>query len=145
MQIRTSVRAFCRARVRARDASRKRVAGPVTAQVSAQQKRTVQGAVFPTSDADTNSARAFCKARLDEQFHISFVNEWRVRLQLGLRPNKSEVCKTQCSRRAMQIRTSEAHQIHTNSLKELRQAFDVATRIPRNQSVVLYGVIRRQN
>ena len=35
----------------ARDAARKRVARSATAQVAAQKKRTVQGAVFPASDA----------------------------------------------------------------------------------------------
>ena len=61
MQIRTSVRAFCKARVRARDAARKRVTRSVTAQVVAQQKRTVQGAVFPMSDAYTS----FCPSILN--------------------------------------------------------------------------------
>ena len=36
------------------DAARKRGGRSVTAQVAAQQKRTLQGTVFPTSDADTN-------------------------------------------------------------------------------------------
>jgi hypothetical protein len=33
-------------------------------------------------------------------------NEWRVRLRPRLRLKKSELCKSQCSRRAIQIRTS---------------------------------------
>ena len=37
-----------------RAAAHKRVTRPVTAQAAAQQKRTVQGAVYPTSDADTD-------------------------------------------------------------------------------------------
>ena len=42
------------------DAVRKRVTRSVTAQVPAQQERSVQDEVFPTSDADTN----FCPSTL---------------------------------------------------------------------------------
>ena len=40
----------------ARDAARKRVARSVTAQVAAQQKRTVQGAVFPVTRSKEDDA-----------------------------------------------------------------------------------------
>ena len=107
----------------------------VTAQVVVQQKRTAQDAVRKTKDVVrkrvTRLARSFNpnpnpdrsvrlqlkrrvwqegrSVRLQLKSNILaklLANEGRVRSRLRLQRNRSELCKTQCSRRAMQIRTS---------------------------------------
>ena len=117
------------------NAARKRVTRSVTAQVVVQQKRTVQDAVRKTQDAVrkrvTRLARSFNpnpnpdrsvrlqlkrrvwqegrSVRLQLKSNIPaklLANEGRVRSRLRLQRNRSELCKTQCSRRATQIKTS---------------------------------------